>query len=315
MSKEKKNKKSVSLSAKKARLGWVFVSPFVIGFFVFYLVVIVESIQYSFMDIKTLPEGGFTMSFAGWANYQYMTRTVTYFLDGMWGTVRDMLYSLPILLLFSLFVAMVLNQNLRGRGLFRAIFFVPVILTTGIIAKSDAVNNVMTTFSAMDTGNVTTTAETMSSAFSIRGLMFYIEDMFTFAPWLLEFIETAATHVYAVISQSGVQILIFLAGLQSISPSLYEAAKMEGCSSWESFWKITLPMISPMILVNIIYSIVDCFTRYDNSVMNAIQQMITATDYGYASAAAWIYFCVIALLVLVLLGIASRFVFYQGKER
>lgn len=310
-----KEKKRVSLSAKKARLGWVFVSPFVIGFFIFYLVVIVESIQYSFMEVKTLPEGGFTTTFVGWANYEYMTRTVTYFISGMWETVRDMLYSLPVLLLFSLFVAMVLNQKLKGRTLFRAIFFVPVILATGIIAKSDAVNNVVGTFSAMDTGSMTTAAEEASSAFSMRGLMYYIEDMFNFAPWLLEFIEAAATNVYAVISQSGVQILIFLAGLQSISPSLYEAAKMEGCSAWESFWKITLPMISPMILVNIIYSIVDCFTRYDNSVMNAIQQMITVTDYGYASAAAWIYFCVIAVLVLILFGIASRLVFYQGKEK
>ncbi len=305
----------MSLSAKKARLGWVFVSPFVIGFFLFYLVVIVESIQYSFMDVKTLPEGGFTTTFTGWDNYYYMTRVVTYFMSGMWETVINMLYSLPILILFSLFVAMVLNQKLRGRALFRAIFFVPVILSTGIIAKSDAVNSVVTTFATMDTGSTTTAAEEAYSAFSVGGLMYYIQDMFTFAPWLLEFIETAAANVYAIINQSGVQILIFLAGLQSISPSLYEAAKMEGCSSWESFWKITLPMISPMILVNIIYSIVDCFTRYDNSVMNNIQQMITSTDYGYASAAAWIYFCVIALLVLVIVGIASRFVFYQGKER
>ncbi len=314
MSKEKK-KKSVSLSKKKARLGWVFVSPFVIGFFLFYLVVIIESIEYSFMEVKSLPEGGFVTRFVGWSNYEYMTRTLPTFMSDMWGTVSTMLYSLPMLLLFALFVAVILNQKLRGRALFRAIFFVPVILSTGIIAKSDAANNLVTAFATMNTGEMTTVAEEATSAFSVDGLMYYIEDMFTFAPWLLDFIETAASNVYAVISQAGVQILIFLAGLQSISPSLYEAAKMEGCSSWESFWKITLPMISPMILVNIIYSIVDCFTRYDNTVMNTIQQYITLTDYGYASAAAWIYFCVIAVLVLIIFGIASRLVFYQGKER
>ena len=109
--------------------------------------------------------------------------------------------------------------------------------------------------------------------------------------------------------------ILYLSAMSSIDMNLYEAAKMEGCSSWESFWKITLPMISPMILVNIISSIVDCFTRYDNNVMNSIQSMITLTDYGHASAAAWIYFCAIALLVLIIFGIASRFVFYQGKER
>ena len=97
MSKNQK-KKSVSLSAKKARLGWVFVSPFVIGFFLFYLVVIVESVQYSFMEVETLPEGGFITHFVGWSNYEYMTRTLTTFMSGLWATVRDMLYSLPILL-------------------------------------------------------------------------------------------------------------------------------------------------------------------------------------------------------------------------
>ena len=308
-------KKSVSLSAKKARMGWVFVSPFVIGFFLFYLVMIIDSVKFSFMEIQTLPQGGFVTKFVGWANYEYMTRTIGYFMTQMWDSVNHMVYSLPVLLLFSLFVAVLLNRKMKGRGLFRAIFFIPVILATGIIAKSDAANNVTSMFSAIDIGEMTTASEEMSSAFSVDGLMYYIEDMFSFSPWMLEFIESAVNNVYSIINQSGVQILIFLAGLQSIAPSLYEAAKIEGCSRWESFWKITLPMISPMILVNIIYTIVDSFTRYDNNVMRIIQEQMLGADYGNAAAAAWIYFCVIAVLVALIFGVSSRFVFYQGREK
>ena len=314
MSKNQK-KKSVSLSAKKARLGWVFVSPFVIGFFLFYLVVIVESIQYSFMEVETLPEGGFITHFVGWSNYEYMTRTLTTFMSGLWATVRDMLYSLPILLLFSLFVAVVLNQKLKGRALFRAIFFVPVILSTGIIAKSDAANNVVSAFATMNTGEMTTVAEEASAAFSINGLMYYIEDMFSFAPWLLEFIETAATNVYEVINQSGVQILIFLAGLQSISPSLYEASSMEGATAWENFWKITFPMISPIILVNSVYTIIDLFTNETNEMMKNIKSTIfNDIKYGYGSAMAWIYFVCIAVILLIVGGLISRKVFYYDER-
>ncbi|MCR5755072.1 MAG: ABC transporter permease subunit, partial [Acetatifactor sp.] len=140
------------------------------------------------------------------------------------------------------------------------------------------------------------------------------EQVFYFSPRILNLIKEAAENVYSISNNAGVQILIFLSGLQSISPSLYEAAAMEGCSKWESFWKITLPMISPMILVNIIYTIVDSFTKYDNNVMRIIQEQLLGADYGNAAAGAWVYFLIIAFLVTTILGVASRFVFYQNRE-
>lgn len=313
MSKQSK-KKGVSLASKKARMGWVFVSPFLAGFFLFYLVVIIDSIKFSFMNVQTLPEGGYVTKWVGMANYEYMLRTIGYFTVQMWDSVKNMLASLLILLLFSLFVAVMLNRKMKGRTVFRAIFFIPVILATGIIAKSDAANNIQAVYSAIDIGEASTMIEDASSAFSVSGLLYFMEKAFSFSPWVFDFVEAAANNVYGIINNAGVQILIFLSGLQSISPSLYEAAAMEGCSKWESFWKITLPMISPMILVNIIYTIVDSFTKYDNNVMRIIQEQLLGADYGNAAAAAWVYFLIIAVLVFAILGVASRFVFYQNRE-
>ena len=131
---------------------------------------------------------------------------------------------------------------------------------------------------------------------------------------LIVFVKTAANDVYGVINNSGVQILIFLAGLQSISPALYEAASIEGCSQWESFWKITIPMISPMILTNIIYTIVDHFTKFDNKVMNYVSDLQKSANYGTAAASSWVYFLVILVIIGIIAGCASKLVFYRSRN-
>ena len=313
MSKAKK-KKGVSLAAKKARMGWVFVSPFVVGFFLFFIILIGRSVGFSFMDVTMDQGGGYSTKWVGTSNFYYMLRVHQYYTEQMLWSVRDMFLNLAVVPLFSLFVAMLLNRKIKGRGLFRAIFFIPVILATGIIAKADALNNIRGAFSNLDMGEITTTAEEMSSAFNSESLMFYLKNVFRFSPKIMEIVENAISNIYGVINDSGVQILIFLSGLQSISPSLYEAAAIEGCSKWESFWKITVPMVSPMILVNFVYTIADSFTKYNNNVMKIIQEEILANSYGYASAGAWIYFGIIATVVIVVMLIASKFVFYQNRE-
>ncbi|MCR5753632.1 MAG: hypothetical protein K6G30_02300, partial [Acetatifactor sp.] len=203
MSKQQK-KKGVSLASKKARMGWVFVAPFIAGFFLFYLVVIIDSIKFSFMNVQTLPEGGYITKWVGMANYEYMLRTIGYFTTQMWDSVKNMLTSLPILLLFSLFVAVMLNRKMKGRTVFRAIFFIPVILSTGIIAKSDAANNIQAVYSAIDIGEVSSSVEEVSNAFGVDSLMYYMEQVFSFSPWILNFVEAAAENVYGIINNAGV---------------------------------------------------------------------------------------------------------------
>ena len=130
-----------------------------------------------------------------------------------------------------------------------------------------------------------------------------------------EFLSNAINGIYDIVVASGVQILIFLAGLQSISPSRYEASSMEGATAWENFWKITFPMISPIILVNSVYTIIDLFTNETNEMMKNIKSTIfNDIKYGYGSAMAWIYFVCIAVILLIVGGLISRKVFYYDER-
>lgn len=307
-------KKAVTLEAKKARMGWFFVAPFVLGFFLFFLGIIFNSFQFSFMNIKTDPQQGIMMQHVGFENYLYMLTVDTDFVRNMQNSVRDMVYYIPITIMFSLFIAVILNKKMKGRTLFRAIFFIPVILATGIIDKADAMNSVLNAYQGIDVGESMSAAYEMDSLFGTANLTQYLSNILSFSPMLTAMTVSVASNIYNVVSSSGVQILIFLAGLQGIAPSLYEAAQIEGCSQWECFWKITFPIISPLILTNVVYTVVDSFTSEGNVIMNTISSFLSKADYGIASAAAWMYFIVIGILMAIVGSVVKRFVFYQNRE-
>jgi ABC-type sugar transport system permease subunit len=130
---------------------------------------------------------------------------------------------------------------------------------------------------------------------------------------LVSYVVTIINDIYGIVNRSGVQMLIFLAGLQSISPAIYEACKIDGATGWETFWKITFPMISPMILVNTIYTVIDSFTSADNSVMTYIANHYDKSTVQ-SSAMAWIYFVIVILIVLVVTGIVGAYTFYQRRD-
>ena len=132
---------------------------------------------------------------------------------------------------------------------------------------------------------------------------------------LVEYVTSAINNIYSIVNRSGVQMLIFLAALQSISPAIYESCKIDGATAWETFWKITFPMISPMILVNAVYTIIDSFTTDSNQVMTYISGVYSRTGgMVLSSAMSWIYFLIVILIVAVIAGIFSAFVFYGRKN-
>jgi ABC-type sugar transport system permease subunit len=132
---------------------------------------------------------------------------------------------------------------------------------------------------------------------------------------LLEYVIGVVNDIYNIINRSGVQMLIFLAGLQSISPAIYESCQIDGATSWETFWKITFPMISPMILVNAIYTIIDSFTSESNVVMTFIQNLANDGSSGdVAVAMYWMYFLVVILILAAISGLISAYVFYQKRD-
>lgn len=319
------SKQSAAVSRKRIRftvtqkrdlMGWVFVSPFVLGFLLLFLGIFIDSFRFSFMEVNVLSEGGYAAKFIGFDNYHQILRVDPTFNQQLYGAVQNMLFDIPIIVMYSLFIAVLLNQKMKGRAIFRAIFFVPVILATGIVDKADLSNSIMNAYQSipgLDTG-IAEVSESANGMFSSLQLKRYMYQMFDFSPALVNVTVGAAENIYEVVSHSGVQILIFLAGLQAISTSIYESAKIEGCSGWESFWKITFPLISPLILVNIIYSIIDSFTGSNNQIMDRITAAMKLGQYGTASAMAWIYFLVAAVFLIVIGLSVSRFVFYQNRE-
>ena len=285
-------RKQGRLADRENRYGYLFVLPFVIGFVFLYMDLIVSSVVYSFSELSF--EGkSFATVFVGLSNYKDVLTVNPDFLPALAEAVTDMLTTIPVVLIFSLFIATLLNREMPGRALFRSVFFIPVILMTGIVAKTDSsalVQSILpgdglsagaSTGNALDLGNI----EAALSGLSLgTGVIVAIVD-----------------NIYSVVNQSGVQIILMLASLQSISPSIYEAASIEGATGWEAFWKITFPMLSPVLFVCAVYTAIDLLSQSTNTIMELIQKTTDNSGYGPASAMAWLFFAV----VIVILGIIA----------
>lgn len=302
---KKQKNKLAGLQKRKAISGYIFIMPFIIGFLVFMIKPFFQSLYMSFCEVE-LGAGyvRFNFSWSTWlANYQKafrvdpdFTRLLT---EELW---RMFTHSLAIMV-FSFFVALILNQKFRGRALVRAVFFLPVILSSGVVIGLETDNAVM--------AQIADAIEKAGSQFSVTGAL---EDILKTAGVGTRAFETVfemIDAIYDIAIASGIQIIIFLSGLQTISTSMYEAADIEGCTAWESLWKITFPMISSMFLVNWVYTIIDFCMRTDNEVIDKIQtEMVEKQVYGYASALSWVYFAVVIVYVGVTSGLISKGVYY-----
>ena len=311
---KKRRHKSVSLDKKKARAGWLFVLPFVIGLVLIYLPVITNSIYSTFCTLTYDGNGSvLTLNTENiWVNYRYEFIEHEWFYQTFFDTLTGLVLDIPSIVIFSLFMALLLNQDMKGRALFRAIFFVPVILSTGLIAEIDFGSKVAESLQegvSMDDG---TGEEQLISIMDVSSLL----QGMRVGGGIVEYAISLVNNILNIVNKSGVQMLIFLSGLQSISPSIYEACAIEGASGWETFWKITLPMISPMILVNAIYTTIDSFTSSSNGVINAINKEYMKPDYQtHMAAMSWAYFLVVALIVVLVGLILSAYTFYQRREK
>jgi len=310
-----KKKKPASLDAKKARAGWFFVLPFVIGFVILYIPMLISSIEFSFSKIHVLGKAGYALEFIGLENYRDALFSDAEFVRTLTESIQQLVLDVPAIVIFSLFMAIVLNQKMIGRAVFRAIFFIPVILATGLIDQIDQGNAAMNYMNSggIDTGAGGAESEGLINSMDITSLL----GNMVIGTELVEYVVGIVNNIFNIVNRSGVQMLIFLSGLQSISPAIYESCKMDGATGWETFWKITFPMISPMILVNTIYTVIDSFTSESNVVMKYINRVYNTGNIRpreLSSAMSWIYF----LLVLALIGLVSllvsAFVFYQRRD-
>lgn len=291
----------LTMQQKHDAKGYLFVLPFILGLLLIFLVCLGTSLKDSFFTFTR--SGGISEPhFAGFDNYYTALRKDPDFVRVMLTTVGNMLLNLPIILIFSFFAANLLNQKFIGRSVARAIFFFPVIASIGIIASFSSGDLLM---GMMSTGG-TQSSSMMSS--QVQQLLLQTNLNHT----IVGYITGAVDRIYQIVNMSGVQILVALSGLQSISHSLYESADIDGATGWEKFWKITFPMMGPILIVNGVYTIIDLLTQTNNQLMDMIKgNAFTGGQYGLANAMAWIYFLVIAVMLCILVVPLSRKVFYQ----
>ena len=291
-----KRSHSLSYMDRRARKGYLFMLPLFFGLALVFIPSLVRTVIFSFNEI-TIGSFGYKLTFQGWQYYQTALTKDPQIVPDMVASLRTLLINIPIILIFSLFIATLLNQRFRGRLIARMIFFLPVILTTGILVRFDApaMNLVSQT---VDTGS--------DSSLALVGGLFSMLASLNFSDTLTGIISSAVSNIYSVVTASGIQIFIFLAGLQEIPRSLYEAAAVEGCSKWELFWKITFPMIMPQMTINAVYTIVDSFTD-PTGIFTYISELGTQQQYSLATAASILYLICLGVVIAAVMAIIRAY--------
>lgn len=296
-----KRKLRLTLSFRRSLLGWLFTAPFTIGLIFFFLKPFITTLVLSFNEMQ-IAQNGYQLSYVGWENYRHIfmvnpnyTRTLVEAIIKMFGDV-------PVILSFSLFMAIILNQRFKGRFIARIIFFLPVILTSEIVLRleqSDYITGLL--------------AEGDSIGFLSGEALIMLLQTLKLPGNMTQYVLTLIDKIPDIIKASGIQILVFLAGLQSIPSSLYEAAQVEGSTNWESFWMITFPMLTPIMITNIVYTIVDSFMAINNPMPKLISDTAFGRtgSFGISSAMSTVYFAVITIILLIAMGVISRKVFYH----
>jgi ABC-type sugar transport system permease subunit len=311
----------LSYEGKKAMYGYGFIAIWVLGIIFIFIGPLITSVRYSFSNttlVSATEAAQYDMNTAGihlewnsFAHYNYAFTTDPNYTVALATSLSAMIPQVLMILIFSLFVAVLLNQKFKGRTLLRAIFFFPVLIATGPVIA--VING---SIMSQGIGGDAAQFSTMFQTDMVEGFMQFL-GLYNISQEFSEFISNTTSNIFNLLWKSGIQILIFLSALQQIPTAAKEAASMEGATAWEFFWKITFPTISPMILANLIYTIIDNFSDSQNLVMNQVLEHaknfanIPGTGAGYASALAWVYFGIIAIALAVVVGIVSRFVFYQ----
>ena len=293
--------KSTTLRTRRALTGVGFLTPWLIGVLCFFLYPLFLSLQFSFNKITI--EDGYQLTWMGWENFRVALRGDADYLPMLTESLGAVLPDVAIILVFSLFVALLLKGKFRGSTVAKAIFFLPVIMSSGLFLTLQS--GMAGTLQAGSNAVMEDSQQALSVLKSVN--LVEILQNAGFPDKVIAFISGPIDQIYSIMTNSGIQIFIFLAGLNSISPTLYEAAQIESATSWEIFWKITFPMIMPMILVNVVYSIIDTFTSVSNKVMEYVYDMaFVSLDFGLSSAMCWIYFLCLGVIIAVVGGIIAR---------
>lgn len=292
-----RRRKATGIERLKVRYGRMFVIPWTIGFILFFLVPLVESIAYAFSHVSLVDEN--MLTFAGLEHFRYLIKDDLNFIDNLKDAVISFIYSLPIIVALSMIFALILNQKFRGRLFARAVFFLPVIIATGVVMK-------FVTGEAIGNGAALNTA--MGDTQSYSGIQFdQLLINLGLPQSVTELLSDYIARVFNLVWSCGIQILLFVAGMQSIPDQLYEVSKIEGATAWEEFWFVTFPMLGNVTFLVLIYTIVDLFTAFDNPIMTQAYDLISKNSlYDRSSAILWGYFVVVGIVGGLILLLYNR---------
>lgn len=292
--KDKKDGKVYRFFHSETFAGYLFLLPWLIGFCAFVAYPIIQTLIFSFGDVEIRP-GEINTTFIGFDNYAKALLKDSNFTKALGDYATEIILYVPVITVISLILAMLLNSKLKGTGFFRTVFFFPVIITSGPVIKM-----------FIDQG--------VASFPGIEDLIDFTQLAETLPQFLVDALQFLTSEFIMILWFSGIQILVFMTGLQKMDKSMYEAAKIDGATKWEMFWKITLPALNPTIVLNVVFTVVMQSIFSLNPIITKIQTDMNATDgsggYGYASAMAWIYF----IVMLLILGLAVL-IFKKHEKR
>lgn len=290
-----KKKKVGGVAALKARYGRICVTHWVIGLVLFFLIPIIKSIYFSFADVS-ISVGGMKSSFVGLKNYIYIFTKDADYMDNIAKSVVSFLYSFPIIIILSLIIALILNQKFIGRTFFRALYFLPVIIASG------AVLSII----------LSATTDSISDIKNDESVALAMVDINQLVEWsglptqIAKYLNNVINGIMNLIWNCGIQIVLFISGMQSIPDLMYEVSKVEGATKWEEFWLITLPMLSRTIVLVAIFTMVEILTSQDDKVMTQAYSLMKSQFYGESSAMLWAYFLVIGTLMAIFLTVYNK---------
>lgn len=298
--------KKLTYQKRKALWGYGFIGLWLVGTLIFFLIPLMQSLWWSFGKV-TIDTGKSSAEWVGLSNYSYALNTDEKYLVYLKDTLLETLWKTPLILIFSLFTAVILNQKFRGRTLARAVFFLPVIIATGPVYEiiSGDIDR---------TGNIG--AGQFSTLFStdLLGELLQFLGIYGISDKMNTVISQIADNIFGIVWSSGIQILIFLSALQNIPRTAREAAMIEGADGWVYFWKITFPYVSPFILANLIFTVIDTFTSPVNKVMKRILTMRSEFKFGEAAAMSWIYFGIILVSIALAVTVIRKSAYYDNRE-
>ena len=303
-----KRRKKLTLNQKRMLMGYVFILPWLIGFAYFYLRSIIMTVQFSFSELSMdTIQGGFALEPVGLANYRHAFTVHGYFNQVLTTSITGILIDIPLIIFFSLFMAMLLNKKFPGRAVIRVIFFLPIIMA------SEAITDSLTLSAQMMSGGISPTASGVSEAVSSGtiDLEFFLGIFINLGvpTRVMGYVIGVVARINSIIAASGVQIIIFLAALQAIPGALYEVADIEGATGYETFWKVTFPLVMPHIITNIVYTVVDSFTR-SQVVTLAYDTAFSHFNYGLSAAFSIISTVITLAILFAIVGIIQKRTFY-----